>query len=368
VVHFYFATKQKYSNGSLVHYYSAVLISYTVTDAAGNTSTGVQNVTVVDTTAPVVIAPTAVTLEATAPLTPVTLGTGTASDLVDGAVTPTASPLGPFAVGVHTVTWTAVDANGNTGTGTQTVTVMDTTAPAITAPADLTEAATGPLTLVTLGAPTVSDLVTTVGNITITNDAPAAGFPVGSTTTVTWTVTDEANNSDSVTQTVTIESFVLGLSTEKTKLKIHHDKKGKIKDKLEVKGRYSEFANGDGLGFTSDPVTIILGGVINQTLPAGSFVQKVKDGKTEWKYKGPKSGLRDVTFDSEGKFKIKVERIDLTGVPSSSPVPLSITIGNDSGDTNATFKAKVKKGDDDKDDDEGDDEDKKEKGKKKGKK
>jgi hypothetical protein len=25
VVHFYFATKQKYSNGSLVHYYSAVL-------------------------------------------------------------------------------------------------------------------------------------------------------------------------------------------------------------------------------------------------------------------------------------------------------------------------------------------------------
>ncbi len=104
-------------------------------------------------------------------------------------------------------------------------------------------------------------------------------------------------------------------------------------------------------------------GGLSWSLSAGSFVEKVnkEDGKIEWKYKGPKSGLREVKFDSEGKFKIKVDRIDLSGIPSGSPVPLSITIGNDSGDTTATFKAK--KGGHDEDKDKGHD-----KGKKKGKK
>jgi hypothetical protein len=343
-------------------------VTWIACDVAGNCATAVQNVIVLDTTSPDVMAPAAVTLEATATLTPVILGAGTASDLVDGPITPIANPLGPFAVGVHTVTWTATDSQGNAGTGTQTVTVTDTTAPSIATPADLTVAATGSLTPVTLVAPTVSDLVTIAANITVTSDAPTAGFPVDSTTTVTWTATDEANNSVSVSHTVTVEKFVLGLSTGKTRLKVHHDhsKKHKDKDKLEVKGRYSEFVNGDGLGFTSEPVSITLGG-LSWNLSAGSFVKDIKKGgKIEWKYKGPKSGLREVKFDSEGKFKIKVERIDLSGIPSGSPVPLSITIGNDSGDTTATFKAKKEGHDKDKDKDK--DHDKKGKGKKKGKK
>jgi HYR domain len=76
-----------------------------------------------------VTAPANKTVEATALLTPVTLGTATATDLVDGSLTPTASDTGPFARGAHTITWTATDSHGNKGTATQTVTIVDTTPP-----------------------------------------------------------------------------------------------------------------------------------------------------------------------------------------------------------------------------------------------
>jgi hypothetical protein len=105
------------------------VVNYTVTDTAGNTSTGTQTVTVSDTTAPDVTAPADVSVEATGLTTPVSLGSASANDLVDGNLIPTASNTGPFAVGIHTVTWSATDANGNTGTTTQIVTVSDSTAP-----------------------------------------------------------------------------------------------------------------------------------------------------------------------------------------------------------------------------------------------
>jgi len=105
-------------------------ITWSATDSAGATTTATQTVTVRDTTGPTVTPPADKTVEATALLTPVTLGTATAVDLVDGAVTATPDQSGPFARGVHTITWSATDAQGNTRTATQTVTVTDTTPPA----------------------------------------------------------------------------------------------------------------------------------------------------------------------------------------------------------------------------------------------
>ena len=78
--------------------------------------------------------------------------------------------------------------------------IVDGTPPTITAPPDLVVDATGPLTVVSLGAPTVSDNVDS--SPAVTNDAPAA-FP-GGTTTVTWTATDASGNSATATQTVTV--------------------------------------------------------------------------------------------------------------------------------------------------------------------
>jgi FG-GAP repeat/PKD domain len=102
----------------------ATTVTWTAIDAAGNSSTAVQNVTIVDTTPPAVTAPANVTVFAIGPLTPADIGTGTAEDLVDGILIPTPDNLGPFPPGATTVTWSATDATGNTGTATQTVIVV----------------------------------------------------------------------------------------------------------------------------------------------------------------------------------------------------------------------------------------------------
>jgi len=350
-------------------------VTWTATDGAGNSSSATQTVTVADTTAPIVTAPASITQEATATLSPVPLGTGLAVDLVDGALTPAPDNAGPYPVGTTAVIWSVVDANGNTGSATQAVTVTDTTAPSLTAPANITTAATGVLTSVSLGTPVANDLVSST--ISLGNDAPAGGFPIG-TTTVTWTATDGAGNSSTATQTVTIESFVLDLTVKKAKLKKHDGDKDKDGDKdwLQVSGTFSEFANGDGLNFTTESVTITVDG-LSWTLPAGSFVQRAKDsdkdsdGKTIWRYKGPKSGLHEVRFDSNGKFKIEVKRMDLSAIPFGTAQSLSIEVGNDLGETTVTFNTGRGKDDDDKGKDKDKDKDKgkkQEKGKGKGKK
>jgi hypothetical protein len=139
-------------------------------------------------------------VEATGTTTTVTLGTATASDLVDGSVLVSNNAPATFPVGTTTVTYTATDVAGNTATATQAVTITDTTAPIISPPLDLTVEATGTTTTVTLGTATASDLVD--GSVLVSNDAPAT-FPVG-TTTVTYTATDVAGNTATATQAVTI--------------------------------------------------------------------------------------------------------------------------------------------------------------------
>ena len=69
-------------------------------------------------------------------------------DDVDGVLDAIADNLGPYPVGITTVTWSATDEAGNTGEATQTVTVtevaiVDTDAPEVTAPDDVTVEATG---------------------------------------------------------------------------------------------------------------------------------------------------------------------------------------------------------------------------------
>ena len=94
---------------------------------------------------------------------------------------------------------------GNVGAYASVTTGPDTIPPIITAPSDVIADQTDTLTLVDLGTPTVSDAVDP--NPTVTNNAPAAGFPVG-TTVVTWTATDASGNSASATQLVTINPTI----------------------------------------------------------------------------------------------------------------------------------------------------------------
>ncbi|MCZ6499502.1 MAG: putative Ig domain-containing protein [Gammaproteobacteria bacterium] len=108
-----------------------------------------------------------------------------------------------FALGETLVTFIATDSSGNTSLATTRVAVRDQAAPSIQAPADITQVQDGALTVVNLGLPVVADNVTTVGLLIVSNDAPAAGFPVG-LHTVVWTVRDEAGLISTASQSLTI--------------------------------------------------------------------------------------------------------------------------------------------------------------------
>ncbi|MCL6456426.1 MAG: HYR domain-containing protein, partial [Gorillibacterium sp.] len=172
-------------------------VTWTATDENGNVSTVIQKITVVDKTKPVLIVPADKTVEASAVKTLVSIGQATATDIYKVAIT--SSAPADYLLGITQVTWTATDANGNVSTGVQKITIVDTTAPLLKAPADLSVAATGTKTLVTLGQATVTDIF----GYTVKNDAPVEGFLVGKTA-VTWTATDVNGNISKAVQYVTV--------------------------------------------------------------------------------------------------------------------------------------------------------------------
>ena len=183
-------------------------VTWTATDAAGHQATATQRVTIVDTTPPVVIAPPDVTAEQAnrngTTLTSTTLGTPQVADICNAAPVVTNNAPAAFPLGVTVVSWSATDASGNVGTAVQRVTIVDTTPPAIAAPADLTVPRSGSngtsVSQAALGTPVVSDICD--ANPSVTNNAPSL-FPVG-TTLVTWTATDASGNRATAQQHVTV--------------------------------------------------------------------------------------------------------------------------------------------------------------------
>jgi HYR domain len=171
-------------------------VTWTANDSSGNEASAVQVVTVVDTTPPDLAAPPDVSVEATAPITPVVIGNATASDIF-GVTISNDAPAG-FALGTTTVTWTAVDDNGNSSTATQKVTVSDTTPPELSVPSDIVAEANGIESVLDPGVATATDIF----DVTITSDAPPS-YPLG-TTIINWTATDTSGNSASGTQSVTV--------------------------------------------------------------------------------------------------------------------------------------------------------------------
>lgn len=195
------------------------VITYTATDAAGNTATGVQNITVTDTTPPVFTSVPGPVTVSTGPgatscgvvVDDATLGTATVADNCDTTVIRSGVPPGNnFPVGTTIITYTA-KADPSV-TVTQTVTVLDNTPPVVTAPSAVT-LFTGPGA--TSCGVTVADLDATLGTGSASDNCPGVGavirsgvpagnlFPVG-TTTLTYSATDAHGNTASANQVVTV--------------------------------------------------------------------------------------------------------------------------------------------------------------------
>ncbi len=172
-------------------------------DVSGNTSNGTQVVDVVDTTAPKITTPTNMIIEATSlNNNTVSLSNPSVTDLQPITITNNAPK--EFSLGSTTVIWNVIDASGNKANATQIITVKDTTAPKITAPANIEIKATSLAdNAVPLVNATTSDNVSVVS---LTNNASKT-FPLGKTT-VLWVATDEAGNKANATQIVDVENTI----------------------------------------------------------------------------------------------------------------------------------------------------------------
>ena len=188
-------------------------VNCSATDNAGNTGTNSFTVTVVDTTAPVVANHANISgVEATGPGGAVVSYTNpSASDLVDGSVSVSCSPLSgsAFALGTTTVNCSATDNAGNTGTNSFTVTVVDTTAPVVASHANITVNATGPGgAVVTYANPSATDLVD--GSVAVTCSPASGSTFLPGTTTVNCSAQDSAGNTGYGSFTVTVKFSALG--------------------------------------------------------------------------------------------------------------------------------------------------------------
>ncbi len=186
-------------------------VTATVTDAAGNTTVCSFDVTVEDNEAPVVTAPSDVTVNADAgscdaASSGVVIGTPTVSDNCGIASTTNNVPTA-YTLGSNTVTWTVTDIHGNTTIVTQTVTVLDAEDPVITCPSDITAyaVADSTLTSVNWSAATATDncsMDTLYSDIQI-----GAYLPLGATT-VTYVAIDGSGNSDTCSFNITVVDTV----------------------------------------------------------------------------------------------------------------------------------------------------------------
>lgn len=171
------------------------VVSCVATDSNGGTASCTFNVTVEDTTDPVIDCSGDIQQDCAG----VVDFEVAASDICDDSVVVECVPPSGsnFSVGTTVVTCTATDDAGNTAECTFTVTITDDP-PTITCPDDIEMACVGPV-----------DFVVTATDVCDPNvmiecvPPPGSNFPVG-TTTVNCTATDDAGNTATCSFTVTI--------------------------------------------------------------------------------------------------------------------------------------------------------------------
>jgi uncharacterized repeat protein (TIGR01451 family) len=173
--------------------------TWTATDCCGNSASTVQRITVVDTTPPVLNVPASVAIEYGQSTAPADLGWATAVDNFDPSpeIAYSDSSSGTYPT-VITRTWTATDSCGNSASAVQTLTLVDTTRPVLTLPADITigkgestaPSHTGWATATDIADP--SPVITYVDSVSVDHISRV------------WTATDASDNSASGIQVITI--------------------------------------------------------------------------------------------------------------------------------------------------------------------
>jgi len=108
-------------------------------------------------------------------------------------------------------------------------------------------------------------------------------------------------------------------------------------DKVDVKGTLALDANGE--VDISEDVTVTVG-------PLSETIRMVEKGKKgdKWEYKRPKGGAGDIkhmTIDwKNGKFDIRMDKADLSGLTDPNNVTISVQIGDDVGEETIPMREK----------------------------
>jgi hypothetical protein len=180
-------------------------ITYTATDAAGNTTIVTRQITVTDTTAPVITLVGSSEIELLRGEVFVEPGV-TALDSFEGIITvATTGAIDNTTAGTYTLTYTASDSSGNPASSIRTITVLpsaipDTTAPLILLSGSESVAVEAGSTYVEQGASAIDNVDGSVPVITLGSvDTSALGI-----NTVTYTATDAAGNTSTVTREVIV--------------------------------------------------------------------------------------------------------------------------------------------------------------------
>uniref|UniRef100_UPI0013D64748 C-type lectin domain-containing protein n=1 Tax=Flagellimonas sp. HSM57 TaxID=2654675 RepID=UPI0013D64748 len=187
--------------------------TYSVTDEAGNSITVTQNIIVDDTTDPTASDPSDITVECIGDVPLPNVGVVTdesdncsaAGDIVVAFVSDSA--LVGSNPGTITRTYSVTDEAGNSITVTQDIIVDDTTDPTASDPSDITVECIGDVPLPNVGVVTdESDNCSASGDIVVAfvSDSALTGSNPG-TITRTYSVTDEAGNSITVTQDIIVD-------------------------------------------------------------------------------------------------------------------------------------------------------------------
>jgi gliding motility-associated-like protein len=184
-------------------------VEYQITDSHGNITLCDFTVTVLDTQLPVFEEAVVISYEQVEGECEsiVTFNIPVGSDNCPGAVTTQIDGTGlttgdVFPVGITTLTYQVVDSSGNVTLLDVVIDVLDTEDPLLmSCPEDMVLSADSGICGATTGLiPPVA--IDNCGSVTMIHDAPAI-FPIG-TTTVTWTISDQAGN----TQICTLEVSV----------------------------------------------------------------------------------------------------------------------------------------------------------------
>lgn len=183
--------------------------TYTAVDAAGNTTTCTFTVTVIDAIDPAITCPANQTVySAAGSCTAIATYAASTSDNCTGETVSLTAGLASgstFPIGITTNDLTVTDASGNTASCSFTVTVLDTIAPTVTCPANLTVnndpgSCDAVITFAATGADNCSGV-----SITLTSGlASGSSFPLGTTTNI-MTATDASGNTATCLFTLTVE-------------------------------------------------------------------------------------------------------------------------------------------------------------------